>query len=119
MTKTYDNFKNLITHIDDSILSSILILDHRVRIKAFAGPIDRILPVIETDIGRPVSDLKSTLNYKDLESDTREVLRTANPKEIEAMTSDGKKYLVRIALNKGSTDDDLESIVSFIPINNS
>jgi chemotaxis response regulator CheB len=112
----YGKLKHLITNINSSILSSILILDHNLRIKAFIGPINRILPVAMQDIGRPISDLKLFIDYKTLASDVQEVFRTSKTKEIETIGDDGEEYLVRIALMRDTINNELEYVISFIPI---
>ena len=114
----HNNLKHLITSINSSILSSILTLDHNLLIKYFIGPINRILPVIKQDIGRPLSDLKLFIDYKTLVSDVEEVFRTSKTKEIETIGKDGERYLVRITLIEGTVDNELECVISFNPLKN-
>jgi two-component system CheB/CheR fusion protein len=49
-----------------------------------------------TDVGRPISDLTSHLQFDHLVAECREVLKTLVPKQIEVRTNDGKWFLMRI-----------------------
>jgi two-component system CheB/CheR fusion protein len=50
----------------------------------------------DVDIGRPLSELTSTLRYDSLESDAKETLRTLVTSEREISTNDDQWFSVRI-----------------------
>src|SRR5262249_34367411 len=57
----------------------------------------QIIKLIQTDIGRPVSDLVSNLaHYDRLGQDVKAVLDSLIPREAEVQTRDGNWYLMRI-----------------------
>ena len=56
----------------------------------------KIIKLIGTDIGRPITDLASDLDYPELAEDTREVLRTLVSSEKPIATNAGLWFKVRI-----------------------
>jgi two-component system CheB/CheR fusion protein len=73
-----------------------LFLDSALNVRRYTDKITRIIHLRETDIGRPLTDLASTLIYPQLNEDARETLRTLTFTEKEITTSDGLWFLVRI-----------------------
>jgi two-component system CheB/CheR fusion protein len=73
-----------------------LFLDKDLNVRRFTDKITRIIHLREGDIGRPLSDLASTLNYPDLHEDAKETLRTLAFSEKQISTTDGHWYTVRI-----------------------
>lgn len=73
-----------------------LFLDNDLRIKDYTPAITKILNLIKTDIGRPVSDIASDLEYEDLHKDVKEVLDTLVIKKKEVRDKKGSWYLMRI-----------------------
>jgi two-component system CheB/CheR fusion protein len=71
-------------------------LDTELRIKRYTPSTNRVINLIQTDVGRPISDISSTLEYKDIVKDTEEVLKTLIPKEVELMDKSGLWFLMRI-----------------------
>jgi two-component system CheB/CheR fusion protein len=74
-----------------------LFLDHQLRIQRFTPATARVINLIQTDIGRPVSDIVSRFKgYDRLVPDVREVLDTLIPKEAEVQTQERQWYAMRI-----------------------
>jgi two-component system CheB/CheR fusion protein len=73
-----------------------LFLDSALNVRRYTDKITRIIHLREADIGRPLTDLASTLIYPQLNDDARETLRTLTFTEKEISTSDGLWFLVRI-----------------------
>jgi two-component system CheB/CheR fusion protein len=73
-----------------------LFLDNLLNVRRFTEQIVRIFHLREGDIGRPLSDLASTLLYPQLHDDAKETLRTLTFSEKEIATNDGHWFLVRI-----------------------
>ena len=72
-------------------------VDHGLRILRFTPTVTRIINLIQTDIGRPVSHIVSNLaGYDSLPDDTQAVLDSLVPKEVEVKTRAGDWYTMRI-----------------------
>lgn len=72
-------------------------VDHLLRILRFTPTVSVLINLIESDVGRPVDQIRSNLvGYDHLEADLHEVLRTLVPKEQEVQTSAGEWFLLRI-----------------------
>ena len=73
-----------------------LFLDSALNVRRYTEKITRIIHLREGDIGRPLTDLASTLNYPALNDDARQTLKTLTFTEKEITTTDGFWFLVRI-----------------------
>jgi two-component system, chemotaxis family, CheB/CheR fusion protein len=73
-----------------------LFLDNQLNVRRFTEHITRIIQLREGDIGRPLSDLASTLIYPQLHADANGTLRTLAFSEKQIATTDGHWYTVRI-----------------------
>jgi two-component system CheB/CheR fusion protein len=73
-----------------------LFLDNELNVRRFTEHITRIIQLREGDIGRPLSDLASTLIYPQLHADAIGTLRTLAFSEKQIATTDGHWYTVRI-----------------------
>jgi len=73
-----------------------LFLDSALNVRRFTDRITRIIHLREGDVGRPISDLASTLVYPELHEDAEETLRTLVFSEKQVPTTDGNWLSVRI-----------------------
>lgn len=73
-----------------------LFLDNALNVRRYTEQITRIIHLREGDVGRPLTDLASTLIYPQMNDDARETLRTLSFTEKEIATTDGHWFLVRI-----------------------
>jgi two-component system CheB/CheR fusion protein len=73
-----------------------LFLDNHLNVRRYTEQIARVIHLREGDIGRPLSELASTLLYPDLHADVKETLRTLAFSEKQIATSDGHWFTVRI-----------------------
>jgi two-component system CheB/CheR fusion protein len=87
-----DDMKNLLNNTG----IATLFLDNDLRIKRFTEQAKKIINLIVTDAGRPISDIVTQLDYKNLTTDAAEVLQTLVFKEIEVRAYDWSWYLARI-----------------------
>ena len=84
--------KNLL----DSTNIGTIFLSNDLRIKRFTQSATKLINLIPSDVGRPLSDIVSKLNHKNLYTDARHVLDTLIYKETEVESNDKKTYLMRI-----------------------
>jgi two-component system CheB/CheR fusion protein len=73
-----------------------LFLDGALHVRRYTEQITRLIHLRPGDIGRPLSDLATTLVYPQLEDDARETLRSLNFVEKQVSTQSGQWYQVRI-----------------------
>ncbi|WP_286820157.1 chemotaxis protein CheB [Desulfobacter sp. UBA2225] len=72
-------------------------VDLQLRILRFTPAATRIINLIQSDIGRPVSHIVSNLlRYESLTKDTQAVLDTLIPKELDVRSAEGRWYTMRI-----------------------
>jgi two-component system CheB/CheR fusion protein len=75
---------------------AILFLDEHLNVRRYTDRASKIVSVRESDIGRPLSDLTTTLRYPALYEDALETLRTLASSEKQVPTNDGRWFSVRI-----------------------
>jgi PAS domain-containing protein len=75
---------------------AILFLDKHLNVRRYTERASKIVNVRESDIGRPLSDLTSSLQYPALNDDAVETLRTMAFSEKQIPTSDDRWFSVRI-----------------------
>jgi len=73
-----------------------LFLDQALNVRRFTDQIGRVIHLREGDIGRPLSELASTLIYPELHADVQETLRTLAFSEKQIATTDGLWFTVRV-----------------------
>ncbi|HEX8530717.1 MAG TPA: PAS domain-containing protein, partial [Cytophagales bacterium] len=73
-----------------------LFLSNTLHVKRFTPSVTRIIPLVPTDIGRPVTHLACNLRYEHLERDVKEVLAKLSTKEVEVESTGGQWYQLRI-----------------------
>lgn len=92
LSRTNNNMKNLLSSTD----TATLFLDNELNVRWFAPQTTDIINLVPSDVGRPVTDIVSRLDYNGLAQDTREVLRTLMPLKKEIPTVDGRWFSARI-----------------------
>jgi two-component system CheB/CheR fusion protein len=93
LTVANNDLNNLLANIQ----VGIMFMDLDLHIQRFNPSIRQLINLIETDVGRPISDIVTSLEYNDLVRDARTVLDTLIPKEIEVRTTDQRWYVMRIS----------------------
>jgi two-component system, chemotaxis family, CheB/CheR fusion protein len=80
----------------DGIMIATLFLDNHLLVKRFTAETKKVINLIQSDIGRPLSDIVSNLDEINLVEVCQEVLETLTPKEAEVKSKKGHWYLMRI-----------------------
>jgi two-component system CheB/CheR fusion protein len=80
----------------NSIEIAILFLDQNLHVRRFTERAAKIINLRESDIGRPLSDLTTSLQYPALHDDALQTLRTLVFVEKQVTTSDGRWFSTRI-----------------------
>ena len=91
-------------------------LDRDLSIKRFTPSAVAIFNLIPADVGRPLSDLRGTLDYDALAADAARVLESLTQLEREIRATDGRYFLARV-LPYRTTDDHIQGVgLTFIDI---
>lgn len=80
----------------NSIEIAILFLDQDLNVRRYTDRAARVFSLRESDVGRPLSDLSTNLEYPELHDDARATLRTLAASEKPVTTDDGRWFMVRI-----------------------
>lgn len=86
------DMQNLLNSID----IAIVFLDQGLNVRRYTERATQIVNLRESDVGRPLSDLSSSLQYPELETDAERTLRTLAASERQILTNDGRWFSVRI-----------------------
>lgn len=93
-----------------------IFLDEEGRVRKFTPAVQRVMPLLEGDIGRPVGDLRNSLLEIDLQQLATDVYGAAHVRELEARSELGSCLLVR-GVPYRNLDDQLAGVViSFVDI---
>lgn len=87
-----NDMKNLL----DNIHAGIIFLDQNLLIRRFTPEAAAVYRLVSTDVGRPLSDIKSDIEGDDPLTDAPAVLDSLIPREREIRTHNGVWYLARI-----------------------
>jgi len=93
-----------------------LFLDKDLNVRRFTEQVKRIINLRDADIGRPLSDLTTTLNYSELDADAKDTLRTLAFSEKEISTSDGRWFKVRIMPYRTVANVIQGAVITFVDI---
>ena len=93
LSHSSNDMKNLL----NSTNIATLFLDNHLTVKRFTTPAADIIKLIPTDVGRPVSDIVSSLKGVDLVKEVMHVLDTLAFKEAEVQTAGDRSYFMRIS----------------------
>ncbi len=80
----------------NSIEIAILFLDQKLNVRRYTARAAKLISLRESDIGRPLSDLTTTLEYPELENDAWETLDTLVVSEKQVLTTEGRWFSFRI-----------------------
>ncbi len=106
LSSSSNDMKNLL----DSTDIAMLFLDRHLNVRRFTHQATKIIKLIPSDVGRPITDLVSNLDDPALDADAREVLRSLVPKEKPVSTPDGRWFSVRIMPYR-TLDDRIDGVV--------
>lgn len=94
----------------DATAIATIFLDRDLRVTRFTPSAVRLFSLIPSDIGRPLSDLTTHLDYGDLGADAARVLERLVPIEREVGENNGRWYQARV-LPYRTLDDRIAGVV--------
>ena len=101
-----NDMKNLL----NSTGIATLFLDKELNIRRFTDKVINIFKLRSTDIGRPFTDLVTDLQYPEIDSHARQVIKTLISVETEIVTNDKRWFNVRIMPYR-TLDDRIDGLV--------
>jgi chemotaxis protein methyltransferase CheR/two-component system CheB/CheR fusion protein len=87
---------NDMNNLLNSMEIATVFLDNALNIRRFTSHATQLFKLIAGDMGRPLSDIVTELDYPHLHQDAQEVLRTLVFMEKEVTTHDNRWFKVRI-----------------------
>jgi two-component system CheB/CheR fusion protein len=109
---TTNDIANLLSSTD----IAVVFLDSKLRVRRFTPAVTDLLELIDTDVGRPVTDLAQKFTDDKMLSDARTVLAHLVPIEREVESHSGRWYLRR-TLPYRTAEDHIEGVVvTFVDI---
>ena len=91
------DLNNDLSNFLSSTMIGILFVDHEMNIRKFTDYVGREFHLMEQDIDRPLQLLSHHFTDFDLVADATEVIKTLIPNEKEVVSTDKKRYKMRIS----------------------
>ncbi|MDD1620920.1 MAG: PAS domain-containing protein [Methylococcaceae bacterium] len=112
LSRVSNDMNNLL----NSMEIATVFLDNALNIRRFTSHTAHLFKLIAADVGRPLSDIVSDLDYPQLQLDAQEVLRTLIFVEKQVKAGDGRWFKVRVMPYR--TQDNLIDgvVITFIDI---
>jgi two-component system CheB/CheR fusion protein len=108
-----DDLRNVLT----SVNIPIIILGKDMRIKRYTPMAERVLNLIPTDVGRPITDLKLKIDVPDIKDLIGDVIKTLTVTEREIADETGHWYRLQLRPYR-TVEDRIEGVViSMLDIN--
>ncbi len=87
---------NDLTNLLNSVNIPLLMLTSDLKIRQFTPPMQRLMNIRASDVGRSISEIRLQLSVEDIEPLLLEVLDTLNARELEVMDRDRRWHMLRI-----------------------
>jgi two-component system CheB/CheR fusion protein len=92
-----------LSHVNSDLINllanvqiAIVMVSNDLRVRRFTPMAERVLNLIPTDVGRPISDIKPNIDCPNLEAQITEAVDSMSVKESECRDRNGKLYSLRI-----------------------
>jgi two-component system CheB/CheR fusion protein len=79
-----------------SVNIPIVMLSRDLRIRRYTPSATKVLNLIQSDIGRPITDINLNLSIPDLEAVLFQSMESMSPREREVSDKSGRRYLLRV-----------------------
>jgi two-component system CheB/CheR fusion protein len=114
--ETFERATDDLLNLMNNIEVATIFLDEELRVKRFTPQARNVAHLIDTDVGRPLADLATLLDYPDLLSDAASVGETLHASEKQASAPDGNWYLVRIRPYRTARNTVEGVVITFVDI---
>jgi two-component system CheB/CheR fusion protein len=85
-----------LSNLFGSLQMGIVMVWQDLRIRRFTPAAEKLFNLINTDIGRPIGDIKLNINVADLPRVLAEVIDSMTTRELEVQDKHGRWYLMRV-----------------------
>jgi two-component system CheB/CheR fusion protein len=106
LSQSNSDMKNLLNGTE----MATIFLDDDLSVKRFTAQASRVVNLIQSDVGRPISHFATNLKYNRLVQDAQEVLDTLVAKEVQVQAGDGRWYNMRV-LPYRTADNVIDGVV--------
>jgi two-component system, chemotaxis family, CheB/CheR fusion protein len=107
---------NDLTNVIGNVTVPLVILDNDLRIRRYTPPAEGLLSLIPADVGRPVTDLRSAIDFPGLEELVTESVKTGTTQEHEVTDRTGRWYSLRVRPYNTAEKRTDSAVVTFIDI---
>jgi two-component system, chemotaxis family, CheB/CheR fusion protein len=114
--ETFEEATDDLVNLMNNIEVATIFLDSKLRVKRFTPKARRVARLIDADIGRPMADMVTEIDYPGLLSDAASVIATLQASETQAAAPDGSWYRVRIQPYRTSRGVVEGVVITFIDI---
>lgn len=112
LAEAYDDMNNLLASTE----IGTLFLDSNFKIRRFTPIMNKIINVIETDVGRSLMDLSSNLLYEGLLKDIKSVLDTLIPVKKNIKSKDGTWYYMQVMPYRTAENVIEGTVITFVNV---
>ncbi len=92
LTQTGNDLANLLS----SVNIPLLMLTDELHIRQFTPPMERLLNIRPSDVGRAISEIRLQLSVENIEPVLQDVLETLATRELEVRDREGRWHLLRV-----------------------
>ena len=112
-----DRANSDLRNLFDSTQIATIFLDRHLIVRSFTNSVATIYNLIPSDVGRPLTDIVSTLHYTALREDVAQVLSSLVPMERRVEGADGEThYILRILPYRAPDSTVSGTLVTFLDV---
>jgi len=112
LTALNNDFVNLINNAD----LPLIVISDTFRVRYFSPQAHRLLNLIDSDIGRPLNDIRPNIEVGDLTAQVNQVLDTLKPSFTEVQDDQGRWYSMRIRPYRTEDNRISGAVIAFVDI---
>ena len=112
LSQANDDLANLF----DATEIATVFLDRNLCVRRFTPAVRKVIRLIDSDLGRPIGDLATDLDYRGLLEDAQQVLRTLVPRRVEVRALGGTFYVVHVLPYRTGEDRIDGLVLTFVDV---
>lgn len=115
LSTSNDDLKNIISSTE----LPVVMLNEALRIRFFSPQAHQLLNLIDSDIGRPIGDIRPNIDTDDITAQVHKVIETLKPLTTEVKNNQGHWYSMRIRPYRTEDNYIKGAVIVFIDITDS